>query len=425
MEKFIVSGGIPLIGTVHISGAKNAALPIIAASLLTGEKVVLKRIPKVSDVFTMLEVIGTLGCKSKWQNRVLTIDTSNLFSTEAPYELIKKMRASYYVLGPLLARFKQAKVALPGGCALGSRPVDLHMNGFNKLGAKVKIEHGYVSCETKELHGNRIILKGLHGPSVGATINVMMAASLATGVTTIEEAAREPEVEDVANFINACGGKITGMGTSILSVEGCKKLKGIEYNIIPDRIETGTFVIAAAITNGRLTIKETKPEHNRALLAVLKNYGAQVETDKTSLRISSQKEINSVSIKVAPYPDFPTDLQPPISALLSLTPGNSTIVESIFENRFMHVPELRRLGANIEMLDRYTVIIRGVKQLSGAPVMASDIRASAALILAALAAKGETHISRIYHTDRGYEHIEKKLSKIGAKIKRVLDPNAP
>jgi len=425
MEKFIISGGVPLRGTVHIGGAKNAALPIITASLLTGDKVVLKGIPRVSDVFTMLKVIDILGCKSRWKNNILTIDTSSLVSTEAPYELIKKMRASYYVLGPLLARFKNAKVALPGGCALGSRPVDLHIKGFKKLGANVRIQHGYVSCTARKLKGSRIVLKGPHGPSVGATINVVMAASLSNGTTIIEEAAKEPEVTDVANFINACGGKISGIETSILTIEGCKKLKGIEYSIIPDRIETGTFLIAAAITKGTLTIKKVRPEHNRAIIEILRSHGAKIHEGKDSLKIFPSKETRPQSVKVAPYPDFPTDLQPPLSALLSLTPGNSTIVETIFENRYMHVPELRRLGADIEMLDRYTILITGTKQLSGAPVMASDIRASAALILAGLAAKGETHISRIYHTDRGYEHIERKLSKLGAKIKRVQDPNAP
>lgn len=425
MEKFIIKGGIPLRGNVKISGAKNAALPIIAASLLTEEPVTLRRIPKVSDVFTMLNVLKTLGCKSYWKDDALTLDASNIISTEAPYELIKKMRASYYVLGPLVARFNEAKVALPGGCALGSRPVDLHIKGLKTLGAKVEIKHGYVTCKAKNLEGKRIMLKGQHGTSVGATINVMMAASLSKGVTKIEEAAMEPEVVDVANFLNRCGGKIEGMGTPIIEIEGCKKLKGTEYSIIPDRIETGTLLIASAITKGNVIVKKCNPEHNRVLIHLLKEYGVEIQEGKDYLNICPPKTVKPLSIQVGPYPSFSTDLQPPMISLLSVTPGNSTIVETIFENRFMHVPELIRLGADINMIDRYTAVIKGVKQLSGAPLMASDIRASAALILAGLVAKGETHISRIYHTDRGYEHIEKKLSRLGARIERVSDPDAP
>ena len=425
MEKFVIKGGIALKGTVEISGAKNAALPIITACLLTEETVVLKEIPKVSDVFTILKVLETLGCKCHWKDSELSINASNITTTEAPYKLIKKMRASYYVLGPLLARFKEAKVALPGGCALGSRPVDLHIKGLETLGAKVEIKHGYVSCKAKKLEGKSIILKGSHGPSVGATINVMMAASLSKGMTIIEEAAMEPEVVDVANFINHCGGKIKGMGTPIIEIEGQKKLKGTKYSITPDRIETGTFIIASVITKGNVTIKKCEPEHNRTLLLLLKEYGVEIQEGKNFLRVSPPKTAKPLSIQAGPYPSLPTDLQPPMVSLLCITPGNSTVVETIFENRFMHVPELIRLGADIKMVDRYTAIIKGVNQLSGAPVMASDIRASAALILAGLVSKGETHISRIYHTDRGYVNIEKKLSKLGARIKRVTDPMAP
>ena len=425
MEKFIIRGGKPLKGNVEINGAKNAALPIIAASLLTGKTVAIKRVPKVSDVFTMIEVLKTLGCKICWEDNILMIDTSSINSTEAPYKLVKKMRASYYVLGPLIARFKKARVSLPGGCALGTRPVDLHIKGLTALGANVHIKNGYLSCNAKRLKGKRTILKGPHGPSVGATINVMMAASLSKGITTIEEAAMEPEVVDVANFINACGGKIKGMGTPIIEIEGCKKLHGAEYSIIPDRIETGTFLISSAITKGNIRIKNCKPEHNTALIKLLKDYGAKIKVGKNSFSITTEGVVRPLSIQVAPYPSFSTDLQPLMVSLLSVTSGNSTIVETIFENRFMHVPELIRLGADIKMIDRYTAAIRGVKHLSGAHVMASDIRASASLILAGLVARGETHISRIYHTDRGYEHIEKKLSKLGADIKRVFDPTAP
>lgn len=425
MEKFIIKGGYPLTGDVKINGAKNAALPIIAASLLTKENVTLKQIPRVSDVFTMLKVLQTIGCNTKLKGNVLSIDASQITSTEAPYKLVKKMRASYYVLGPLLGRFNKAKVSLPGGCALGTRPVDLHIKGLKSLGANVDISHGYLSCKARKLKGTRIILKGSHGPSVGATINVMMAASLADGTTLIEEAAKEPEVIDVANFINSCGGKIRGMGTPIIQIDGCKELHGTNYSIVPDRIETGTFLAAAAITKGNVTVKRCIPEHNKALLNLLEEYGSKLHIKKNSIKISTSKNVNPLSIRVGPYPDFPTDLQPPMTSLLSLTPGNSNIVETIFENRFMHVPELVRLGANISLIDRYTAVIEGVKELQGAPVMGSDIRASAALIIAGLAAKGETHLSRIYHTDRGYEKIESKLSKLGADIKRIPDPNAP
>lgn len=426
MDKFIIKGGIPLKGTVGISGAKNAALPIIAASLLSEGPVVLKSVPKVSDVFTMIKVLKTLGCSSHWKNdKTLHLDASDITSTEAPYDLIKRMRASYYVLGPLTSRFKKAKVALPGGCALGQRPVDLHIKGLRALGTKVEIKHGYVSCSAKKLIGTRIRLKGTHGPSVGATINTMMAASLSKGKTIIEDAAMEPEVIDVAHFINTCGGSIQGMGTPIIEIKGVKKLTGGHYTIVPDRLEAGTFLIASAITNGDISIKKCRPEHLESLLNVLKENGSKIRIGKTSVRIFSVKKRKPLSIIVGPYPSFPTDLQPPIVSLLAVTPGNSTVVETIFENRFMHVPELVRLGARIKLIDRYSAVIEGVKQLSGAPVMASDIRASAALILAGLVARGETHISRIYHTDRGYEHIEKKLSSLGAKIKRVTDPNAP
>jgi UDP-N-acetylglucosamine 1-carboxyvinyltransferase len=426
MDKFIIRGGVPLKGTVEISGAKNAALPIIAASLLSEGPVVLKSVPRVSDVFTMIKVLQTLGCTSHWKNeKTLHIDASDITSTEAPYDLIKRMRASYYVLGPLVSRFRKAKVALPGGCALGQRPVDLHIKGLRALGTKVDITHGYVSCSARKLKGTRVRLKGTHGPSVGATINTMMAASLTEGKTVIEEAAMEPEVVDVANFINICGGSIKGMGSPIIEITGVKKLRGGSYTVVPDRIEAGTFLIASAITNGSVSVKKCRPDHLEALLGVLRENGCSIRIGKNSIRLSPSKKRKPLSIVVGPYPSFPTDLQPPIVSLLVVTPGNSTVVETIFENRFMHVPELVRLGAKIKLIDRYSAVIEGVKQLSGAPVMASDIRASASLILAGLVAKGETHISRIYHTDRGYDHIERKLSKIGANIKRVTDTNAP
>jgi UDP-N-acetylglucosamine 1-carboxyvinyltransferase len=373
----------------------------------------------------MLRVLNTLGCSSTWRRETLVLNAARITSTEAPYELVKKMRASYYVLGPLLARCKRTRVSLPGGCALGQRPVDLHIRGLRAIGAKVSFKGGYVSCSTSGLKGTRLNLKGARGPSVGATINVMMAATLARGTTIIEEAAKEPEVVDVANFLNACGATISGMGTPIIRIRGTRKLHGCGHTIIPDRIEAGTLLMAAAITKGKITLKKCLPEHLGALIDLLEEYGAKFRMGKQSITVSAPQKPKPLSVVVGPYPAFPTDLQPPMTALLALTPGNSTIVETIFENRFMHVPELVRLGAHIDLIDRYTAMIKGVKQLEGAPIMASDIQGSTALILAGLAAKGETHISRIYHTDRRYAHIEKKLAKLGAKIKRVHDPSAP
>ena len=425
MEKFVIKGGIPLKGSVEISGAKNAALPIVASCLLIEKPVLLKRIPKGNDIFTMLKVLNTLGCKSSWDKENLILDASNITSTEAPYDLVKKMRASYYVLGPLIARFNTAKVSLPGGCALGQRPVDLHIKGLRALGAKVEFKHGYVSCKAKRLKGKRVNLKGAHGSSVGATINVMMAASISDGITIIEEAAMEPEIVDVANFLNKCGANINGMGTPIIKIKGKKKLHGTEYSIIPDRIEAGTFIIASVITKGNVTVKKCQPEHLKTLINLLKEHGVDIHKGKDYISISPLKNTKPLSIQAGPYPSFSTDLQPPMVSLLSVTPGNSTVVETIFDNRFMYVPELTRLGADIKLIDRYTAIIKGVKQLSGAPVMASDIQGSTALILAGLIAKGETHIARIYHTDRRYVQIEKKLTKLGARIERVTDPHAP
>jgi UDP-N-acetylglucosamine 1-carboxyvinyltransferase len=425
MEKFVIKGGVPLQGSVAVNGAKNAALPIVAACLLTAKPVSLKCIPKGKDVYTMLKVLKELGSSYSWTRDTLTIHAKHIISTEAPYDLVKKMRASYYVLGPLLSRCKKARVSLPGGCALGQRPIDLHVKGLRALGVKVDLSRGYVNCSASALKGTRMNLKGLRGSSVGATTNIMMAATLSQGITTIDEAAKEPEVVDVANFLNACGADISGMGTSIIQITGKKRLHGCEYSIIPDRIEAGTLLMAAAITKGKVTLKKCCAEHLGSLITLLREYGATVRSVKQTVTISSPRKGKPLSVLVGPYPAFPTDLQPPMTALLSVTPGNSTIVETIFENRFMHVPELVRLGADINLIDRYTAIIKGVKQFEGAPVMASDIQGSTALILAALAAKGETHISRIYHTDRRYVHIEKKLAKLGARIKRVHDPAAP
>lgn len=425
MEKFVIKGGKSLKGAVTVSGAKNAALPIVAACLLTAQPIRLKRIPKGKDVHTMLDVLKELGCSYSWKGNILSIHAKRITSTEAPYELVKKMRASYYVLGPLLARCNRARVSMPGGCALGQRPVDLHVKGLRALGAKVDLKRGYVTCSADKLRGTRMNLKGPHGPSVGATINTMMASTLAQGTTIIEEAAKEPEVVDVAHFLNSCGAEISGMGSPIIHIKGKRRLKASEYAIIPDRIEAGTLLMAGAITRGNITLKQCRAEYLAELINLLEEYGATVHSERNSVSLSSPRKPKPLSVVVGPYPAFPTDLQPPMTALLSVTPGNSTIVETIFENRFMHVPELVRLGADITLIDRYTAVIKGVKRLEGAPVMASDIQGSTALILAGLVAQGETHISRIYHTDRRYVHIEKKLAKLGANIKRVHDPIAP
>uniref|UniRef100_A0A7C4XEC3 UDP-N-acetylglucosamine 1-carboxyvinyltransferase n=1 Tax=candidate division WOR-3 bacterium TaxID=2052148 RepID=A0A7C4XEC3_UNCW3 len=417
MDRFVIEGGKKLSGVVEISGAKNSALPIIAASLITDKRVVIENVPNVVDVQTMIELIEYLGSSVNFKNNILQIHTPRIKRIVAPYDIVRRMRASYYVLGALIAREKRARVSLPGGCAIGPRPVDLHIKGMKALGCDIEIEQGYINAVCKRLKGAEINLQGAKGTSVGATINVMVAAAGAEGTTTINFAACEPEVVDVANFLKKIGVKISGEGTSQIVVQGNNSLDSVHYRIIPDRIETGTFAVAAAITGGAVRIRDCKPEHLVAVIEKLKETGAEVEVKDDELIVKGRKLIKPTDIFVAPYPGFPTDMQAQFMALLSLARGTSTIKETIFENRFMQAIELSRMGANIT-LEGDTAVIKGVKNLTGTYVMASDLRASASLVLAGLAAKGKTYVRRIYHLDRGYEKFEKKLKSLGAKIKR-------
>ncbi|MFH1093192.1 MAG: UDP-N-acetylglucosamine 1-carboxyvinyltransferase [Candidatus Omnitrophota bacterium] len=421
MDKIIIEGGVPLRGTIEISGAKNAALPIIAATLLTEEKCVIKNVPSLRDVFTMIKILRSLGVKAQMDGDRITVEPKKYKSYIADYKFVSTMRASICVLGPLLAKKKQAKVSMPGGCVIGQRPVDLHIKGLRALGARIKIEHGYIVASVKKLQGNNIFLGGAYGSSVLATSNVLMAAVLARGRTLIENAACEPEIIDLANFLIKMGAKINGQGTPIVEIEGVKRLNGATHSVIPDRIETGTHILAAAITGGELTIKKARLDHLSALIDKLSQIGVKVTSGNNMIHVKKKTSVlKSTDITTLPYPGFPTDMQAQMMALLSVSEGISVLTEKIFPDRFMHVSELNRMGANI-FLEGASAIVKGTKRLSGAPVMASDLRASAALILAGLVAKGKTEISRIYHLDRGYERIEEKLMKVGAKIKRVKE----
>ncbi|MBU4561489.1 UDP-N-acetylglucosamine 1-carboxyvinyltransferase [bacterium] len=415
MERIIITGGERLKGRVRISGSKNAALPIMAATLLTNGVTTLSNIPRLKDVTTMARVLRTLGAKVEFRERELKIDTTNVDSFLAPYNLVKTMRASFLVFGPLLAKLGRARVSLPGGCAIGSRPVDLHLRGFEELGAEVSMGGGYTQVKRDGLMGAEIYLDF---PSVGATENLMMAATLAKGKTIIENAAKEPEIVDLANFLNKMGAKIKGAGTDTIEIIGIKELKGTDYSIIPDRIEAGTYMIASAITRGDVTLEGARLDHLEPLVTKLREIGVEVIENEGAIEIRAKRGIKAVDVKTLPYPGFPTDMQAQFMALMSITPGMSIITETVFENRFMHVSELARMGADIK-IEGASAIVKGVKSLSGAPVMATDLRASAALILAGLVAKGKTEISRIYHLDRGYERIEEKLSNLGAKIERI------
>jgi UDP-N-acetylglucosamine 1-carboxyvinyltransferase len=418
MDKFLIRGGKTLSGKVEVSAAKNATLPILAATLLTEEPCVIRNVPMVQDVRTMAKLLGVLGKKVEPQGGDLVLSDGKQLNPEAPYDIVKQMRASYYVLGPLLARERRAKVSLPGGCAIGPRPVDLHIKGMKALGAEVVIEHGYISAQTKHLTGAEMVLEGSHGPSVGATANVMMAATLARGRTVILGAACEPEVIDLANFLNALGAGVSGIGTPRLVIDGVEQLHGAEYQPIPDRIEAGTLALAGAITRGRIELNNCQPEHMTALLEKLNETGCECEVGPRTLRVNGGPDIRPVDINTAPYPGFPTDCQAQFMALLCLASGRSVVTEHIFEGRFLHALELARMGARIDV-DGNKAIIDGIPRFSGAPVMASDIRASASLVLAGLAAEGETEISRIYHLDRGYVQLEEKLTKLGADVRRV------
>lgn len=416
----MIEGGTKLTGKVIVSGAKNSALPIIAASLLTDKKVVIENVPDVMDVHTMIELMEYIGSQIEFKKNVLTIYTPKIKRFDAPYNIVRKMRASYYVLGALIAREKKARVSLPGGCAIGPRPVDLHIKGIKSLGCDIDIDQGYIVANCKNLKGATINLQGAKGTSVGATINVMLAATGARGVTRINCAACEPEVVDVANFLNKLGVNINGAGTNQITVRGNWCPNEICYRIIPDRIETGTFAVAAVITGGDITIKESQPEHLTTVMDKLREVGADVNVGTDEIVVKGNKLVKPADIFVAPYPGFPTDMQAQFMALLSIASGTSIIKETIFENRFMQAVELSRMGANIT-LEGDTAMVKGVKALKGATVMASDLRASACLVLAGLVARGKTYIRRIYHLDRGYERFEKKLAELGARIKRIKE----
>jgi UDP-N-acetylglucosamine 1-carboxyvinyltransferase len=415
MKSIIINGGRKLSGEVTVSGAKNAALPIITAGLLCEGEHRISNVPSLADVRTLGRILQHMGVRFASTGHEITLDSSTVTAPEAPYDLVRTMRASVLVLGPLVARFGRARVSLPGGCAIGARPVNLHIMGLEKMGARVAIEHGYITAEAKRLKGAQIYFDIV---TVTGTENLMMAAVLADGETVLENAAREPEVVDLANALNAMGARIEGAGTDIIRVRGVERLRPLNHRVLPDRIETGTFVIAAAITGGTVTVRNCEPAHLDALLAKVTEAGAEVTAGGGSLIVRGSGTIRPVSIKTLPYPGFPTDMQAQFMSLMTLANGTSVINETIFENRFTHVAELRRMGADIQH-DGRTAVVKGVPKLSGAPVMATDLRASASLILAGLAAEGQTVVSRIYHLDRGYENIEGKLSALGADIKRV------
>lgn len=416
MDKIVINGGRKLSGEVRISGSKNAALPILIATLLTDEKCIIKNVPELEDISTIIALLCRLGKKVKRQENEIIISSSNKkLHGDATYELVNKMRASVLVAGPLFARFKKVKIALPGGCAIGLRPIDIHLAGFKKFGAKCLVSHGNVSLKAKKISGAKIILDF---PSVGATENLLMAASLINSETIIENAAIEPEVVDLAKFLVKMGAKVSGIGSKILRIQGVKTLAGATYKVIPDRIETGTFIIASAITSGNIRITGAIPEHNEALIEKIKSAGAKVWSKGKYLKVTGAGKIKSVDIKTAVYPGFATDLQPLWMALMSIAVEEAIITETIFENRLQTVAEFKRMGANIK-IEGNSAVVRGAKHLSGAKVVASDLRSAAALILAGLSARGKTELTGLEHLDRGYENIVGKLRKLGARIKRV------
>ncbi|MFN2509549.1 MAG: UDP-N-acetylglucosamine 1-carboxyvinyltransferase [Chthoniobacterales bacterium] len=417
MDKILVHGGHPLSGSIRISGSKNSALPILAATLLTREPCVLHHVPDLSDTNYMLQILTHLGAQVERASGTVTVQAEKVESV-APYDVVRKMRASVCVLGPLLGRCSEATVSLPGGCIIGDRPVDLHLKGFEALGAAVRVENGNVKVFAPKLTGAVINLRGKFGPTVLGTDNVMMAAVLAEGVTVIEGAAAEPEVCDLADFLNKMGAKIEGAGTRRLIIEGVKELHGCEHDIIPDRIEAGTFLVAGAICGNGVTIKRVNPEHVSSVRTALTEAGYKIESTADSVTVSPNSACQPLELVTQPYPGFPTDMQAQMCALLSTTEGISVITENIFPQRYMHVAELKRMGAQVQ-IEGATAVIQGVEKLLGAPVMASDLRASAALVLAGLKADGITEISRVYHIDRGYEHLDEKLGALGAHIERV------
>ena len=416
MDKILITGNGPLRGEVYVAGAKNAALPIIAAALLTPEPLEISNVPGVRDIGTALQLMELLGSRVSRNDTNLSLDTSQVDSVHLPYELVKTMRGSILMLGPLLARFGEADVSLPGGCAIGSRPVNEHITGLAAMGADIDIEGGYIKARASRLHGAHYVFDV---PSVTATENLMMAATLADGVTTLENCALEPEVEDLALLLQSMGATIEGAGTNTIRIEGMEALHGARHRVPPDRIETGTFLVAAAATRGNITVRDTRPDFLQHVLGKLEQAGARLTLGDNWIQIDTDgKRCSAVNVTTAPHPAFPTDMQAQFMALNALAEGSATVVENIFENRFMHVAELQRMGADIE-LQGHTAIVKGRERLQGAPVMATDLRASACLIIAALAADGETSIDRVYHLDRGYANIDTKLAALGAIIKRV------
>jgi len=415
MQKLAIQGGNPLRGEVRISGAKNAALPIMCAGLLTSDELHLSNMPDLHDVATMRQLLVQMGVTATVEQGAVTLCGAKVNKLEAPYDMVKTMRAAVLVLGPLVARFGEARVSLPGGCAIGSRPVDLHIKGLQAMGAEIHNEHGYIHAQAKRLKGARIFFDIV---SVTGTENLMMAAALADGVTVLENAAREPEVVDLANCLRSMGAKVSGDGTDTVTIAGVEKLHGASHHIMPDRIESGTFLVAAAATGGSITLTDTRADILDTVLEKLTEAGAKIRAEGDRILLEMSGRPQSVNLRTAPYPAFPTDMQAQFMALNAVAQGSAMVVETIFENRFMHVQELRRLGAQID-IEGNTCMVRGVDYLEGAAVMATDLRASASLVIAGLVAQGETVIDRIYHLDRGYEHIEAKLSQLGANIRRL------
>ncbi len=418
MDRILIKGGYSLRGEVEISGSKNSTLPILAATLLTSQPCVLHRIPDLSDVRFMLDILRQLGAEVSRPDKSTVCVHAKEIQDVASYDLVRKMRASICLLGPLVGRLGKCKVSVPGGCVIGPRPIDLHMKGLNALGANLKVEEGYVVSHAKELRGTTLSLEGRHGSTVLGTDNVMMVAALAKGVTVIEHAACEPEVVDLANFLNTMGARITGQGTTTITVEGVERLEGTEYQVIPDRIEAGTFLVAGAITRGDVTVHRVEPQHLQSVVRLLEDIGFLLESGDDSIRIRYHKATCAKDFVTSSYPGLPTDMQAQMMTLMCVTPGVSVVTERVFPDRFMHVAEIQRMGAKIEM-EGATAVVRGVEFLSAAPVMASDLRASAALVLAGLVARGTTEIRRVYHIDRGYEHIDDKLRNLGARIERI------
>ena len=417
MPRIRVKKSGPLKGSINIDGAKNAVLPIIAATLLANDKCVLKSVPNLRDVHVISDLLRHLGAKVEYKDNTLTVDSSTINTYEAPYELVKKMRASFLVMGPLLARFNHTKISMPGGCAIGTRPIDLHLKGFKALGAKVNIDHGFVEAKTDHLKGSKLYLDF---PSVGATQNIMMAAVLADGVTTIENAAEEPEIVDLANFLNEMGASVRGAGTNTVKITGVKKLKGTEHTIIPDRIEASTYMVAAAMTKGDVVLNNVIIDHLKPVIAKLTEAGAKVIEGENSIRVIGPKKIRPIDVKTLPHPGFPTDVEAQFMAMLTVADGTGVVIETVFENRFMHVTEFNRMGANIK-IDGRSAVVNGVDSLIGADVTATDLRAGAALILCGLIADGITNINEIYHIQRGYVDIDKKFRALGGDVRIVED----